>query len=292
MNRGGQRKSVGRQGKKGTSSKRGNVGAGKRQTFSRDKSKYIDFKDKQRKGDPLPSFSDEIRLNKFLSNAGICSRREADVLIKTGVITVNGEMVMEMGYKVKPGDVVKYDGETISTETKRYILLNKPKGFSSSTGTMAGKKSAFDLVKKACKEVVYPVDRLEKDAAGLMLFTNDGDLAKKLMHPKHRALKLYHVELSKRVRPEDIAKLLKGIQLEDGTTRFTQVEYVEDSDNREVGIELFSGKSQVVQRAFEALGYSVAKMDRVAFAGLTKKDLPRGYYRHLTEKEIAFLKMK
>lgn len=255
------------------------------------KSKYIDFKEKQKKGDPLPSFNENaVRLNKFLSNAGICSRREADVLIATGVISVNGEIITELGHKIGPSDVVKYDEETIRAETKRYVLLNKPKGFITSSDDPYGRKTVMSLVKKACKERVYPIGRLDKETTGLLLFTNDGDMAKKLTHPKHRATQLYDVELNKPFKSEDMEKLQKGVELEDGTSRFEQVEYVKGSP-RELGVEVRGGKNQIVRRTFEAIGYEVVKLDRVSFAGLTKKDLPRGYYRHLTEKEVAFLKM-
>lgn len=285
-------RSGGRGKSKSTSQKRStapkNEGVNKRA-----KRKYIDFKDKVKKGDPLPSFNEnEVRLNKYMSNAGICSRREADVLIKTGVVTVNGEIVTEMGYKVAPTDVVKYDGHTINAETKRYVLLNKPKGFVTTMNDPMGRKTVMGLVRKACKERVYPVGRLDKDTTGLLLFTNDGDLAKKLTHPQHRASKLYQVELNKRVKSEDMVKLLNGVELDDGTTKFDKAEFVEGEDNRVIGVELHSGKNRVVRRTFEALGYKVLKLDRMMFAGLTKKDLPRGMYRHLSEKEVAFLKMK
>lgn len=255
------------------------------------KSKYVDFKDKQKKGDPLPSFNENaVRLNKYLSNAGICSRREADVLIATGVVSVNGEIITELGYKIGPTDVIKYDGQTIRAEVKRYVLLNKPKGFITSSDDPYGRKTVMSLVKKACKERVYPIGRLDKETTGLLLFTNDGDMAKKLTHPKHRASQLFDVELNKPFNVEDVEKLLKGIDLEDGTSRFEQVEFVKGSP-RELGVEVKGGKNQIVRRTFESLGYEVVKLDRVSFAGLTKKDLPRGYYRHLTEKEVAFLKM-
>lgn len=264
----------------------------KKKVAARDKRKYIDFKEKVKKGDPLPSFSDSVRLNKYLSNAGVCSRREADVLIKTGVVTVNDVIVTEMGYKVQPGDMVKYGGDSINAEKKRYVLLNKPKGFITTMDDPLGRKTVISLVRKACKERVYPVGRLDKDTTGLLLFTNDGDMAKKLTHPKHKASKMYHVELDKKVVKEDLLKLLTGIELEDGSTRFDKAEYVKDGDSKQVGVELHSGKNRIVRRSFEALGYKVVKLDRVMFAGLTKKDLPRGTYRHLTEKEVAFLKMK
>ena len=259
---------------------------------ARDKRKYIDFKEKVKKGDPLPSFNEEeVRLNKYLSNAGVCSRREADVLIQTGVIAVNSSIVTELGFKIKPGDVVQYDGETINAETKRYVLLNKPKGFITTMDDPFGRKTVMSLVKKACRERVYPVGRLDRDTTGLLLFTNDGDMAKKLTHPRYKASKIYHVELNKPVSREDIEKLLKGVDLEDGRTQVDVAEYVKEGSAREIGVELHSGKNRIVRRLFEALGYEVVKLDRVQFAGLTKKDLPRGMFRHLSEKEVAFLKM-
>jgi 23S rRNA pseudouridine2605 synthase len=259
---------------------------------ARDKRKYIDFKERVKKGDPLPSFNEnEIRLNKYLSNAGICSRREADVLIQTGVVTVNGEIITELGYKVKLGDAVQYDGETINAETKRYVLLNKPKGFITTMDDPMGRKTVMGLVRKACRERIYPVGRLDRDTTGLLLFTNDGDMAKKLTHPRYQAKKIYHVELNKSVAREDLEKLIKGVDLEDGRTRFDVADFVKDGSAREIGVELHSGKNRIVRRMFEALGYEVIKLDRVQFSGLTKKDLPRGMFRHLTESEVSFLKM-
>ena len=264
----------------------------KKTVTERDKRKYIDFKIKVKKGDPLPSFrEDNIRLNKYLSNAGVCSRREADVLIQTGVVSVNGNIVTELGYKIQPDDVVQYDGETINAEKKRYVLLNKPKGFITTMDDPRGRKTVMTLVSKACRERVYPVGRLDRETTGLLLFTNDGDMAKKLTHPRYQARKLYHVELHKPVSREDLEKLLKGIDLEDGKTQIDKAEYVENGSSREVGVELHSGKNRIVRRLFEALGYTVLKLDRVQFASLTKKDLPRGMFRHLTEQEVAFLKM-
>jgi 23S rRNA pseudouridine2605 synthase len=196
---------------KGGASKTSNVKTG--EVSARDKRKYIDFKEKVKKGDPLPSFNeDEIRLNKYLSNAGICSRREADVLIQTGVVSVNGNIVLELGYKIKPGDVVQYDGETINAETKRYVLLNKPKGFITTMDDPMGRKTVMSLVKKACKERVYPVGRLDRDTTGLLLFTNDGDMAKKLTHPRYQAKKIYHAEVDKPLSKEELElKLIKLI---------------------------------------------------------------------------------
>lgn len=256
------------------------------------KQRFSDFKERKKKGDPLPSFNEnEVRLNKFLSNAGICSRREADMLIKTGVVTVNNEIITEMGYKVKPGDQVRYDGASINAETKRYVLLNKPKGFITTMDDPMGRKTVMGLVRKACKERVYPVGRLDRETTGLLLFTNDGDLAKKLTHPRFKAGKIYEVELDKNVTSVHLKSLLSGIKLEDGTTIFDAAEFLDSDDGKSVGVELHSGKNQVVRRTFESLGYKVRKLDRVTFASLTKRDLPRGRYRHLTEKEVAFLKM-
>lgn len=251
------------------------------------------FKPKVRKGDPLPTFNEEdVRLNKYLSNAGVCSRREADVLIQTGVVSVNGEIITELGYKIKKGDKVQYDGETINAETKRYVLLNKPKGFITTMDDPLGRKTVMGLVINACKERIYPVGRLDRDTTGLLLFTNDGDMAKKLTHPRYEATKIYHVETDKPVQKEHLELLMRGIELEDGRIQADKAEYVTDGkSSREVGIEIHSGKNRIVRRMFEKLGYEVVKLDRVQFASLTKKDLPRGYYRHLTEKEVSFLKM-
>ncbi len=262
-----------------------------KETSSEDKK--FQFPPKVRKGDPLPSFNeDAIRLNKYLSNAGVCSRREADVLIQTGVVTINGEIITEMGHKVKIGDVVQYDGETINAEAKRYVLLNKPKDFITTMDDPWGRKTVMRLVFKACKERIYPVGRLDRDTTGLLLFTNDGDMAKKLTHPKYEAIKIYQVETNKPVTTEHLAQLLVGVELEDGQIKCDKAEYIKGGTSaREIGVEIHSGKNRIVRRMFEALGYDVIKLDRVQFASLTKKDLPRGFYRHLTEKEVAFLKM-
>ena len=280
-----------RNNKPSRSSKKSGDASKKAPNKSKDKRKFNDFQDRVKKGDPLPSFSEDIRLNKFLANAGICSRREADTLIKTGLVSVNNTAITEMGYKVKPGDVVKYDNQTINTDTKQYVLLNKPKGFITSEEDPYGRKTVMGLVRKACKERIYPIGRMDKETTGLMLFTNDGDMSKKLTHPKQRAVKLYHVELTKKVSRDHLHKLLEGVQLTDGTAKFGKAEYIKNSDSRGVGVELLSGKTQIVRESFEALGYIVTKLDRVVYAGLTKKDLPRGMYRHLTEKEVIFLKM-
>lgn len=240
----------------------------------------------------LPDLSKEdMRLNKFLSNAGIASRRQADVLIQSGSISVNGVVITEMGFKIQPTDVVKCDNETIRAEKKRYVLLNKPKGFITTMSDPEDRKTVITLVQKACKERIYPVGRLDRETTGVLLFTNDGDLAKRLTHPKHNVKKIYHVEVDKPFTRVDLEKLREGLHLSDGFIKCDQAEYVKDGKNNEVGVEIHSGKNRIVRRIFEKLGYTVVRLDRVQFASLTKKDLPRGMYRHLTEKEIAFLKM-
>jgi 23S rRNA pseudouridine2605 synthase len=248
---------------------------------------------RKRKGDPLPSFSEEVRLNKYIANAGICSRREADVLIATGIVEVNGKVVTEMGFKVKPGDIVKYDGGHVQTEKKQYVLLNKPKNFITTMDDPQGRKTAYQLVANACKERIYPVGRLDRNTTGVLLFTNDGDLAKRLTHPRYEVAKLYHVEVDKGIKVEHIQALLSGVELDEGEfVKADKVEFISEHKNREVGVEIHSGKNRVIRRMFETLGYEVVKLDRVKFAGLTKKDVPRGTWRHLDEKEVSFLKMK
>ena len=231
-----------------------------------------------------------VRLNKYIANAGICSRREADVLIASGAVTVNGEVVDQLGYKVKPGDVVHYGGEKLVSERKRYILLNKPKGFITTMDDPQERKTVMTLVADACTERIYPVGRLDRNTTGLLLFTNDGELAKKLTHPSTGARKVYHVELDKPLAPADRRKILEGISLEDGDIAFDAVEYNSD-DRNSVGVELHSGRNRIVRRVFESLGYEVYKLDRVIFAELTKKNLPRGRWRELSPKEVGFLKM-
>ncbi|WP_083261316.1 pseudouridine synthase [Crocinitomix algicola] len=247
---------------------------------------------KKPKGDPMPSFSDEVRLNKFIANAGICSRREADVMIQTGIVEVNGKIITEMGYKVKPSDEVRYDGSIIQTEKKQYVLLNKPKDFITTMDDPMGRRTVLQLVQNACKERIYPVGRLDRNTTGLLLFTNDGDLAKKLTHPRYEVKKIYHVELDKPISGEHTRALLTGVELDDGDfVKADKVEIIAETRNREVGVELHSGKNRVVRRMFEAIGFKVTRLDRVKFAGLTKKDLPRGKWRHLTAKEVDFLRM-
>ncbi len=232
-----------------------------------------------------------IRLNKYLANAGVCSRREADKLIESGVIQVNGKIVTQLGTKVSPNDKVQYGGDTLRRETHRYILLNKPKGFITTSDDPQNRRTVMVLVEKACKERIYPVGRLDRNTLGLLLFTNDGDLAKKLTHPKHGVKKIYHVFLDKALTRVDLLSLAAGIDLEDGRVQPDKIAYVEgENDKKQIGLELHSGKNRIVRRMFDHLGYNVIKLDRVFFGGLTKKDLPRGKWRHLSESELNILK--
>lgn len=233
----------------------------------------------------------EIRLNKFIANAGICSRREADQLIEKGEITINGEVVTSLGYKVTSKDEVAYKGKVISAEKKVYVLLNKPKGFVTTMDDPHAEKTVMSLVQSACPERIYPVGRLDKDTTGLLLFTNDGEMTKKLTHPSYEKKKIYHVFLDKEFTPADLEQVKKGIELEDGPIAADAISHVSIDDKRQVGIEIHSGKNRIVRRIFAHLGYRVIKLDRVVFAGLTKKNLPRGKWRFLSEKEVGFLKM-
>jgi len=231
-----------------------------------------------------------IRLNKYIANSGMCSRREADTMIEAGVVMVNGKIITEMGYKVLPTDEVKFGEARIKPERMQYVLLNKPKDYITTMDDPQGRKTVMELVEKACKERVFPVGRLDRATTGLLLFTNDGDMSKKLTHPSYNVRKVYHVTLAQKVRPEHIEALLNGFELDDGFTKADKAEYVK-GDTHEVGIEIHSGRNRIVRRMFEYLGYDVQKLDRVIFAGLTKKDLPRGRHRMLTDQEVAFLKM-
>jgi 23S rRNA pseudouridine2605 synthase len=233
--------------------------------------------------------SSEIRLNRYIANAGICSRREADDIIKSGEIRVNGEIVTEMGYQVQPGDVVKMGNKKLSREKMVYVLINKPKDFITTTEDPDDRKTVMDLVKNACEERIYPVGRLDRNTTGLLLLTNDGELADKLTHPSNEVEKLYQVELDKPLTAEHQEQILKGITLEDGEFKADEVGIV-TPDNMVIGIKIHSGRNRIVRRLFESLGYDVLKLDRTTFAGLNKKDLPRGSWRFLTEKEVVKLK--
>jgi 23S rRNA pseudouridine2605 synthase len=231
------------------------------------------------------------RLNKFIAHAGVCSRREADTLIAKGEVKVNGVVITELGYKVTAKDKVSLNEKFLQAERLQYVLLNKPRGFITTTDDPQDRKTVMMLVEKACNERIYPVGRLDRETSGLLLFTNDGELAKRLTHPSHRVRKMYHVVLDKDVAKADLQKLVEGVELEDGKAEADAAAYVDGKGKNEIGIELHSGKNRIVRRMFEQLGYNVIRLDRVIFASLTKKDLPRGRYRLLTEKEIHFLKM-
>ena len=238
------------------------------------------------------SSTGEIRLNRFIANAGLCSRREADTFISAGMVQINGKVVNELGTKVLPTDEVRFDGNRIVAEKKVYLLLNKPKDFVTTTEDPHADKIVMDLIKDACAERIYPVGRLDRNTTGLLLFTNDGDLSKRLTHPSHQMKKIYQVSLDKIVTVQHLQQIADGIELEDGPIAADAVSYVDNEDKTEVGIEIHSGRNRIVRRIFEHLGYRVKKLDRVYYAGLTKKNLPRGKYRFLTEKEVNFLKMQ
>ncbi|MEX1188932.1 MAG: pseudouridine synthase [Bacteroidia bacterium] len=250
------------------------------------------YKSKKTKEPTLEDKDGKIRLNKYISNAGICSRREADELIKSGAVKVNGKIITEMGHRISATDKVQYGDETLSKEVKRYLLLNKPKDYITTANDPGGRKTVMELIQKACKERLYPVGRLDRATTGLLLFTNDGELARKLTHPSQEIKKVYHVTLSKNLKAIDMKRIMEGLELEDGKAEVDAIDWTgEGKDKNEVGIELHSGKNRIVRRIFEHLGYEVVKLDRTFFAGLNKKDLPRGNFRFLTEKEVVLLRM-
>ena len=232
-----------------------------------------------------------VRLNKFLANAGVCSRREADAFIQAGVVTVNGQVVTELGTKVKRSDEIKFHDQNVSLEKKVYVLLNKPKDYVTTSDDPQQRKTVMDLVKNVCPERIYPVGRLDRNTTGVLLLTNDGDLASKLTHPKFLKKKVYHVYLDKNVTAHDMQQIAEGITLDDGEVHADAIEYAHPTDKSQVGIEIHSGRNRIVRRIFESLGYRVVKLDRVQFAGLTKKNLRRGDWRFLTEKEVDMLRM-
>ena len=232
-----------------------------------------------------------VRLNKFLANAGVCSRREADDFIQAGVVTVNGEVVTELGTKVMRTDSVKFHDQPVTMEKKVYVLLNKPKDTVTTSDDPQNRKTVMELVKDACPERIYPVGRLDRNTTGVLLLTNDGELASKLTHPRFLKKKVYHVYLDKNVTAHDLNQIAEGIMLEDGEIKADAVEYASPTDKSQVGIEIHSGRNRIVRRIFESLGYRVIKLDRVQFAGLTKKNVRRGDWRFLTEKEVEMLRM-
>ena len=232
----------------------------------------------------------EVRLNKYIADAGICSRRNADMYISSGNVTVNGEVMTTLGYRVKPTDEVRFDGKLLSSEKKEYILLNKPKGFITTTNDEKGRKTVMDLVANATSARILPVGRLDRATTGLLLLTNDGELTKKLTHPTHGVRKIYHVILNRKLDYKDFMKIQDGLELEDGFIEVDEISYVNDKPKNEIGIKIHSGRNRIVRRIFEHLGYQVEKLDRVVFAGLTKKDLPRGHWRRLTQQEVINLR--
>ena len=235
--------------------------------------------------------NEPVRLNKFLANAGVCSRRDADKYIEAGVVTVNGEVVTELGTKVLRTDTVLFHDNAIKMEKKVYVLLNKPKGYVTTSEDPQNRKTVMDLVKDACPERIYPVGRLDRNTTGVLLFTNDGEMASRLTHPKFLKKKIYHVYTDQNVTAADLRQIAEGITLEDGEIKADAVEYASETDKKQVGIEIHSGKNRIVRRIFEHLGYHVVKLDRVYFAGLTKKNVRRGDWRYLTEKEVTMLRM-
>ncbi|MGB0892425.1 MAG: pseudouridine synthase [Flavobacteriaceae bacterium] len=239
------------------------------------------------KSDP----SSGIRLNKYIANSGVCSRREADTYIEHGSVEVNGKLVTEMGYKVQPDDIVRFDGTSITPEQKRYILLNKPKNYITTMDDDRGRKTVMELIANASKERIYPVGRLDRNTTGLLLFTNDGDLAKKLTHPKHNVRKLYHASLDRKLELRDLEKLRGEVIIEGRKVFIDAISYVNGEPKSEIGIEIHSGRNRIVRKIFEHVGYKVNKLDRVIFAELTKKNLPRGRWRELTNLEVTNLQI-
>ena len=263
------------------------------------KKKHTPIKDYYDPNEPIPerpvysvkeSTDDDIRLNKYIANSGICSRRKADEIIAKGLVTVNGKVVDILGYKVKKGDKVEMDGKKLSREQFVYVLLNKPKDFLTTTEDPQERRTVMDLVKRASTERIYPVGRLDRHTTGLLLLTNDGETSQKLAHPKNSVEKLYHVTLEKNLTKADFTKIQEGIELEDGMVQVNEIAYMEDKPNNEVGVSIHVGKNRIVRRIFESLQYEVVKLDRVIYAGLTKKDLPRGKWRYLSNEEVRRLK--
>ena len=265
--------------------------------FKHDNKHYRPYKKKLFKKDatsiqPEPNLDGKTRLNKYIANAGMCSRREADDYIVSGVVKVNGVVITELGFRINPVDLVQFDGQRLTTERKVYLLLNKPKDYITTADDPEGRKTVLDLLKGACKERVYPVGRLDRNTSGLLILTNDGDLTKKLTHPKFGIKKIYNVTLDKNIKQEDLDKLVEGLELEDGKSHFDTIYYLGQAfAKNQLVVELHSGKNRIIRRMFEHLGYEVAGLDRTSFAGLTKKDLPRGKWRNLSEKEVGMLKM-
>lgn len=257
--------------------------------YSRKSSRFANRAYSKPKADAIPD--DKIRINKFLAQGGTCSRREAEKFIIAGAVSINGKVVTDLSYRVAPSDLVKFNGQTIRGEKKKYVLLNKPKDFITTTSDDRGRKTVMQLIDNACSERIYPVGRLDRNTTGLLLFTNDGDLAKKLVHPKHGVRKIYHVTLDKKLAKHHLMAISKGVTLDDGPAPVDEVSYIEGSSHNQVGIELHIGRNRIVRRIFESLGYEVMHLDRVVFGNLTKKDLKRGSWKHLDKKELEMLSM-
>ncbi len=262
----------------------------KKKKFAEPKNKLKFIKPVVKQQEQTSTFNQQIRLNRYVATAGVCSRREADKLIEQGEIMVNGKVVTELGTKINPKDVVEFKGKKLKGEKMVYVLLNKPKDFITTVEDPQGRRTVMELVKNACKERIYPVGRLDRNTTGILLFTNDGELAKKLTHPKHKINKVYDVMLDRPLAKPDLLKISQGIELDDGFIQVDEIAY-SSLDKKGIGIELHSGRNRIVRRIFEKLNYKVVKLDRMCFAGLTKKDLPRGHWRILSPKEISFLKM-
>ena len=246
---------------------------------------------KKIKETPKSDPSSGIRLNKYIANSGICSRREADTYIEHGSVEINGKLITEMGYKVQPDDIVRFDGTSITPEQKKYVLLNKPKNYITTMDDDRGRKTVMELISNASKERIYPVGRLDRNTTGLLLFTNDGDLAKKLTHPKHNVRKLYHASLDRKLELRDLEKLRGDVIIEGRKVFIDAISYVNGEPKSEIGIEIHSGRNRIVRKIFEHVGYKVNKLDRVVFAELTKKNLPRGRWRELTNLEVSNLQI-
>lgn len=238
-----------------------------------------------------PSNPDLIRLNKYLSNSGVCSRREADVLITAGSVTVNGKPVTEMGHKVKPTDEVRFDGRLLNPEKKEYVLLNKPKDFTTAARNEHGNRTAIGLISKATKTELKPVGKMDKNTTGLLLFTNDGELTKRLNSPKNGLRKIFHIELDKPLRSADLKKIQDGLLVDQKVVKVQEVSFVTDAPKTQIGMEIYSSRNKIVTRIFQTLEYEIVKLDRVVYAGLTKKDLPRGHWRYLTDQEVVNMGM-
>jgi len=238
-----------------------------------------------------PSDPNSIRLNKYVANSGVCSRRDADIYIAAGSVTVNGKPITEMGYKVKLTDEVKFDGQLLNPVKKEYILLNKPKDFSTTIRDEKGKRHVSGLITNASKSKLLPVDKLDKEDTGLLVFTNDGDLTKRLKSPMNGLRKIYHLVLDRDLTSADLRKIQEGVLVDEKVLRVQDISFIDNAPKREVGIEIYSSRGKIVERLFEHLDYKIVKLDRVVYGGLTKKDLPRGHWRYLTQQEVINLKM-